>query len=354
MLFPYTFMPHSMDKMQEFLDYIFEVWCSATTTVPYAFSLFDGKPELKALIETFNYSDTAGGDLFNRTLEEVYGIFQSLTPVQKTQLRTWYQANNQIEQLCANDPTIAPVDYDELKIHYPALADKFKAFYPELYDARIRGLKAVRDVIGEIDNHYNAFLDVNNQWKCPFCGISDLKGSHQLARDAYDHFLPKGTYPFNTINFKNLAPICHTCNSSYKLKKNPLYDDAGHRRRAFFPYSRTQPDIQINVDITKDDIESLTPSDVHLTIGSTRHAQEVETWKELFGIEKRYQEKCASLTDGKYWFAQIFEAAEGFDVTLKEAYEKKIKQTVNTPFADSNFLRKPFLEACHQKGLFND
>ena len=61
-----------------------------------------------------------------------------------------------------------------------------------------------------------------------------MKGTHHSKREAYDHYLPKVLYPFNSINFRNLAPACHECNSTYKLGKDPAHNPAG-RRKAFNP-----------------------------------------------------------------------------------------------------------------------
>ena len=42
MLFPYTYVPHQMEKMQTFIDFIFhEVWCEAPTSGPFGLNLFD-------------------------------------------------------------------------------------------------------------------------------------------------------------------------------------------------------------------------------------------------------------------------------------------------------------------------
>ena len=41
MLFPYKYVPHQMEKMQEFIDFIFyEVWCKACTT-DYGIHLYE-------------------------------------------------------------------------------------------------------------------------------------------------------------------------------------------------------------------------------------------------------------------------------------------------------------------------
>ena len=63
MLFAYIYMPHSMEKMQAFIDYIFwEVWCKAPAGQPFDLDLFNAKPELKAVMEAFHYSDAKGAD----------------------------------------------------------------------------------------------------------------------------------------------------------------------------------------------------------------------------------------------------------------------------------------------------
>ena len=92
MIFPYKYVNHSMEKMQEFIDFVFyEVWYTANNGVSYSFDLYNRKPELKKIIIAFHYADTIGGDLFNKTLEEVYAIFQILQQIQKDQLYKWYK-----------------------------------------------------------------------------------------------------------------------------------------------------------------------------------------------------------------------------------------------------------------------
>lgn len=58
MLFPYTYVTHQMEKMQEFIDFIFfEVWCKAPTAGPFGLHLFDSNIELREVMEAFYYSD---------------------------------------------------------------------------------------------------------------------------------------------------------------------------------------------------------------------------------------------------------------------------------------------------------
>jgi hypothetical protein len=42
-----------------------------------------------------------------------------------------------------------------------------------------------------------------------------------------DHFFPKALYPFFSIHFMNLVPLCPTCNLKAKQDKDPLNEDVG-------------------------------------------------------------------------------------------------------------------------------
>lgn len=65
MLFPYTYVPHQMDKMQEFVDYIFfDVWCNAPSNNNFCLELFDANSELREVMEIFYYSDKKNADFF--------------------------------------------------------------------------------------------------------------------------------------------------------------------------------------------------------------------------------------------------------------------------------------------------
>ena len=79
MLFPYVYVPHSMEKMQEYINYIFiEIWCQAPVGKKFEFELFNGKPDLKELMEGFFYSDTKGADFFMETLKKFIILFRHL------------------------------------------------------------------------------------------------------------------------------------------------------------------------------------------------------------------------------------------------------------------------------------
>jgi hypothetical protein len=353
-LFPYTYIEHDMEKMQGYIDFIFfELWCNAPSR-EYDISLFDPEPELKEIIIEFHSKETQWGDFFVSKIQEIYNAFSSLESARIAQLRQQYCANNDIKKLCANHNESIPLQYKELKKINRNLTILLKSFCENLYNNDFLSLKTLSSRIGNIEDHYNEFMKVNQTGKCPFCGLTDVEGSHSAKREAYDHYVPKSVYPFNSINFQNLAPMCHKCNSSYKTVNDPIFDKSTkQRRKAFYVYMGQDPEIKIEMEIEKTDIENLSPEDITLKISSDNFAEEVRTWMDVFGIEQRYKDKCTHKTDGsKYWYTQIMEEGLNVGISPEQMLALQKQAAEKNPLADTNFLKKPFLEACRKLGLF--
>jgi hypothetical protein len=83
MLFPYTYVPHKMEKMQSFIDFIFyAVWCQAPSKGTYRLELFSPNPELFEVMTAFHYSHSKGADFFAGHVERIYALFAALSPCQ--------------------------------------------------------------------------------------------------------------------------------------------------------------------------------------------------------------------------------------------------------------------------------
>jgi hypothetical protein len=353
MLFPYTYVPHQMEKMQAFIDFIFhEVWCKAPASGPFGLHLFDANAELREVMEAFYYSDAQGADFFYGHVERIYGLFSALPAAQIDQFQQWYQGNNDLEKVCANDPAAHLVRYTDIAVAHNDLGEQLAVFFKGLYSQSLLDLAALRAKIGDIDDHYNTFVQTNKDGKCPFCGIGDIKGIHASKREAYDHYLPKALYPFNSINFRNLTPACHECNSTYKLSKDPAHNPAG-RRKAFNPYAAAGYAIEVQVTLQHSDIEKLTPADVSLQFGPAAINEEIDTWKDVYGIEERYKAKLCAENDGKYWLTQVLDEWREDGKVPADFLTTLARQANSRPYAECNFLKKPFLEACQSAGLFN-
>ncbi|PJK13485.1 hypothetical protein CO614_01015 [Lysobacteraceae bacterium NML120232] len=350
MLFPYTYVPHQMEKMQTFIDFIFyEVWCKAPTRGPFGLQLFDANVELREVMEAFYYSDAKNADFFYGGIERIYGHFSKLKKKHIRRIKWWYRCSNDIESICKNTSGSYVACYSDIEKKYRNLFKDLKAFFAGLYDFEAAALTAK---IGDIDSHYQAFVGENKKEKCPFCGIEGMKGQHHSRREAYDHYLPKALYPFSSINFHNLVPACHDCNSTYKGRKDPVHNAAG-RRKAFNPYAMAGYTIEIQVNLKHTDIDSLTPEDIALQFGPVELAEEIETWRELYSIEERYKAKFCEESGGKYWLTQILDEWRGRGRCPNEYLESLGEHSNKHPYAECNFLKKPFLDACQRLGCFD-
>ncbi len=349
MLFPYQYVNHSMEKMQEFIDYIFyEIWCEAPN-LEYDVTLFDKNTDLKDIIVSFHYTDLKGAEFFIKGIQEIFLIFKTLSINHIALLKFWYRSNNDIESLCKNHPMVKPSTYSVIDRLNKDLSPALKAFFERLYSDSFLSLKVLSDKIGFIEDHYKKFVKINSKGKCPFCGLNDVDSQYVHTREAYDHYLPKSKYPFASINLKNLAPICYKCNSGYKLSKDPLHDSCGTRRKAFYSYNPIPYVVKIDILLDSLDIDDMTPEDINITFGPDSLVEELETWKEVFGIEERYKAKCCS-ADAKYWVTQILD--ECGDIYPNEFLHIRFQSAQRFPYSDTNFLRKPFLEACEAHHVF--
>lgn len=354
MLFAYTYVPHAMEKMQAFIDFMFfEVWCKAPIGLAFDLDLFEDEPDLREVLLSFGFAANAPerGKQFYKDIKAIYELFATLPPQQIEQLKHWYIANNDIEKVCANDPAVQIGRYTDIDAISFDLSKQLASFFKGLYSQQLLDLAALREKIGEIDEHYQAFMQVNTTGKCPFCGLGDIKGVHHTKREAYDHYLPKALYPFNSINFRNLAPACHECNSTYKLSKDPAHN-AARRRKAFYPYTTGAHDIEIVINLRTSDIDLLTPADIQLTFGPAVAHEEIETWKEVYGIDERYKAKCCD-SDARDWLEQVRILRDTHRIAPDASLAAVQQQTVKAPVANSNFLKSAFLEGCQRAGLLD-
>jgi hypothetical protein len=113
-----------MENMQAFIDFIFyEVWCKAPVGLVFHPDLFDANPELKELMVNFGFSTQAAerGKSFYKDVKAIYELFSPLSTQEVDQFKKWYQGNNDIEKVCANEPVIQLLRYKDAISSHPAL-----------------------------------------------------------------------------------------------------------------------------------------------------------------------------------------------------------------------------------------
>lgn len=363
MLFPYSQVPdHKLEAMQGIVDYLFnEVWCKALDE-QYGIHLFQGYPMFQLIIEKLEILESDGklkangrSYKFLRSVNEIFIEFQSLESREDLALyRKCFRDNNSIDQLCANTAGFEPVHYRKLDSKYKALNDKLNAFFTTLYGTSGFFESAlVIELIGAgLASYYNDFVQHNSRGVCPFCGLYPLDNEFDPTREAFDHYLPKAKYPFNSVNLRNLAPSCNKCNSGNKGDKDPLHKSNGERRKAFYPFSVIEPDLKLSVDIVRKNWKDLQPDDLLITYNTQTHQDEIETWKALFRIDQRYKAKLCS-TDARAWLEQIRIMSDMFKSIPSECISIMEESAEAFPFSECNFLKFSYLKACEQAGFYS-
>ena len=134
MLFPYTYVLHTMEKMQGYIDFIFfEVWCKAKAKDYVIEELFSGNPELCEMITELHYSQLDGAEFFLTGLQQVFEDFKTLDDTQVANLTHWYSSNNSVGLLCASDTSVTPATYRDIEIVSIELSKHLTKFFKNLY-----------------------------------------------------------------------------------------------------------------------------------------------------------------------------------------------------------------------------
>ena len=339
MIFPYKYAIHSLDKLHKYIEHlVLDVWCKADKNTKFDILMLhkDFKPVVVAVSKNKN-------DYLLKPIQEIYILFSKLDTADKTKLSNGFRANNDIKGLCIGKSK--PLRYDDIKAFSEPLAIALNPFFKNLY-TKLLGIKIVKTECGDLNERYKEFMVSNSKGKCPFCGLEDIKSEKLRVRDAYDHYLPKDIYPFNSINFKNLVPACHTCNSSYKLVKDPIHSSSKKMpRRAFYPFGKTIPEYNLNVRIKSIDFKNPKKNALSVSFNSTSSMEEVNSWLDVYGIKERYEDKCSS-DDAIEWIKRLMDDRLNYaDFDIKKYMNARKIELKNTPHIEYRFLRVPFLEA---------
>ena len=199
MIYSYKYKKHKIESFHEGIQAFFKY-------------LFDNEPSaydrkmmfpvgLEPVIE-------ASKDKFESYFKNLVTEYTKLTSAEKSKIKLAFKNNNQLDKLC--DKKLTPVKYSDFKSTF---SDTLKELDEKLWSGFPHNKKG-KAKCGSVKEHFDLITDEDFQIAqiCPFCGIISLEPSGGEYRDAYDHYLPKSKYPFTSINFKNLIPICEKCN----------------------------------------------------------------------------------------------------------------------------------------------
>ena len=287
MLRLYEPITHDIFKLHTLLEHLVcNVWCEACNDI------CDDKlqNEFKA-IYNYSYSVKKGIKLKDE-VERIYEIFKGLTAEEKNITKQAFTRNNSIEALCNGN---LPIYLNELP---DVVKDDIKPLFKWCYEFLLNKVK----VAGDKMDYYRKLIDLNSFDDCPCCGLTIFESFESKYREAYDHYLPKSKYPFASVNFQNLVPLCYKCNSDRKKSKDPIQDN----RLVFYPFSREKHSIDIITDFTIDIHYENINQDIHpklhdLKITFKGNIQKIETWKWLFDIEERYCSEIKKIAKKFLW-----------------------------------------------------
>jgi len=312
---------HSIFIYQQHVEHLVcNVWCKAE----------DGVNCQNLLTEEFE-KIYLKRDWVKAGVDDIYNLCKPLLPNEREAIKEAFFINNDIDSFCEGKEK--PRELDAL----PAVVEsKMKPllvkFYSDLISAR------------EKLSYYNNLIKHNGNFKfCICCGLTPVESAESHYREDNDHYLPKAEYPFASVNFNNLPPLCSKCNKKCKSTKNPFENG----RKSFYAFTPLDNEFEITISITATDATSylaLKEKEVSLTFNND--ADKVETWHWLFQINTRYNEEVRQFSKTELrTLANRFKRNE--ERKKGETYEQILNDAIDDyeidKYDDRKFLKKSFL-----------
>jgi hypothetical protein len=308
MLRLYRSIDHDIFKLHKMLEHLVcSVWCEACDDA------CETKLNADFIIIYNKY------DWLKKEVDTVYEKCKSLFPDER-------------QELCNG---AKPVYLDALPVQ---VKDDIKPLLVDFYETLLEKGK----VPGTKKDYYEQLIKENKFQYCPGCGLIDFENEDSKYREAFDHYLPKSEYPFASVNFNNLVPLCYKCNSDRKKTKDPIENN----RKAFYPFASGDHEISVTLVINKTkDIDCLERTD--LTVKFTGDQDKIETWDWLFDISERYSDKVRPriktfLRELKNRYRQ--QKKDNPELTFIEILDREIEIYEDDKYSDWKFLKIPLLK----------
>ncbi len=276
--------PQPIEQLNSWLDYFFQqMFAEVSQTYDPAIHIH---ADFRPLVRHYKAQ-------LNNRLADIFSAYMDLkNPADKLAIQSAYTNNTNIRGIC--NGTVVPVKYN-------ALPPSFSAVLEELYDnlwgeSKILGLTEVEKVCGSVKVHFNNLMAKMEERVCPFCGLESLLCEHDDGRDDYDHYLPKADYPFIAVNFANLFPMCHRCNSKAKGSYDIPYDRiSGTQRPVYYPLDTTKGhSITLSINSATTHLKETSGWDLEVTCEPATSDGKKKAWMDIFNIETRYKAVIAA------------------------------------------------------------
>lgn len=290
MIYSLNYVSHPIERVNQVIHVFLE---RSIADGAYTHNLF---PEwFKDVLANSKSKD--GNLSFDDKFAQVFNEIQKLPAQRRKDLFEEFSSGLDIRSLCKDPNKTVVLSENYSDALHKALNILIKDHF---YGVSLPNNKTIQGKLNtSLKAHYVAFKNQNNTGRvCPFCGLHEYAILDGESKDDYDHWLYKARYPLYAVNFSNLVPMCGKCNQTgVKGVADVLHHPTtGTRRKSYYPYDVTGG-INVKVEEYKN-IAQLSPVEKEkypygvflLSIASNdvQEDEEVETWKEVFKIETRY------------------------------------------------------------------
>lgn len=180
---------------------------------------------------------------------------------------------------------------------------------------------------------------------CPFCGRKEMEYGESKGREDFDHYLAKAKYPFISMHYKNLVPMCHLCNS--KVYKGE--SDIITLEKIYYPYANRKWENILEIkEIDHKKVNEIIVKKVEIKDRKSDKVKEKEnqSWHKIFQIEDRIKEKLK--VKQKEVIADILSDIEYREIQIKDALKSelkyKIKKVEEFRYHDANIFIESLLK----------
>lgn len=233
-------------------------------------------------------------------LRALHVSLQAATIAQRNEVVRLFGEIDRINEICGDVRQARPVlDSVAATLHEP-----LRQLFDYLYDQGLNSSALTGALSATIDDFYEKFRDLD-QAVCPFCGLSLYMDRGSGNRAPIDHFLPRLIYPMGAVNFRNLVPMCTTCNQRpQKGTIDPILAEGGTRRVVYYPYAAVGGiRVQVNC-LAWDGVGTRGQWAVGVAAISGAEQDCVLTWENIFRIVIRWAAHVAERI--REWITEFF------------------------------------------------
>lgn len=262
-------------------------------------SVADGQFD-ESLIEEWLRPVVAKLPRLRALLQTLHAALQSATSAQRQEVVRLFGEFDRIAEICGDVQQARPLLDSVAASLHKSLRDLFNY----LYDQGLGTTALTEALAATVDDFYEQFRGLD-QAVCPFCGLTLYPDRGSGNRAPFDHFLPRSIYPMGAVNFRNLVPMCATCNQPpQKGQNDPIATASGTRRLVYYPYAAVGG-IQVRVNCAAWDGVG-TPSRWEVSVVSVAGPEQdcVTTWNSIFRITIRWAAHVRERM--KAWIMEFF------------------------------------------------